>query len=35
MKISYLTILTALLVSSPAMAEKPQWAGKDKMAAEQ
>ena len=35
MKITYLTILTALLASSPAMAEKPEWAGKDKMKAEQ
>ena len=35
MKTSYLSILLALLVSTPAIAEKPAWAGKEKVAAEQ
>jgi hypothetical protein len=35
MKISTLSILLTLLISSPAMAEKPSWAGKGKPTAEQ
>jgi len=34
-KTSYLSILLALLISAPAIAEKPSWAGKEKAAAEQ